>query len=151
MCFAEEARITSDRFYRSHGRDKATPLECCDWGACRRPNGGGPGRGCPRRPAGTHPHLLMVGACNLIAVSCLARLGARRCEIRQLQPADPHLLGSLTTEGFINYYLYTIVKISRSTSPILLFEDGHSSILPCPRARLVFDGFFWRRGGYGPI
>jgi hypothetical protein len=34
-------------------------------------------------PVGTHTHLLVVGVGNLIAVLGLARLGARRGEIRR--------------------------------------------------------------------
>jgi hypothetical protein len=44
----------------------------------RRRSSGGPGGGCARMPVGTHPHLLVVGVGNPIAVPSLARLGARR-------------------------------------------------------------------------
>jgi hypothetical protein len=43
-------------------------------------------RGCARRPVGTHPHLLVVGAGNLIAVPSMARLGVRRSEIGGCDP-----------------------------------------------------------------
>jgi hypothetical protein len=62
------------------------------------PAGGGPEGGCARMPVGTHPHLLLVGAGNSIAVPSLARLGARRGEIRRLRSADQHVLGSLSTK-----------------------------------------------------
>jgi hypothetical protein len=54
-------------------------------------------------PVSTHPHLLVVGAGNLTAVLGMARLGARRGEIRRLRSADHQLPGSLTTEGFSKY------------------------------------------------
>jgi hypothetical protein len=54
-------------------------------GARRRRSGGGPGGGCARMPVGTYPHLLVAGAGNYIAVSRMARLGARRGETRQLR------------------------------------------------------------------
>jgi hypothetical protein len=46
--------------------------------ARRRRSGGGPGGGYARTPAGTHPHLRVVGNGNPMAVSGLARLGSRR-------------------------------------------------------------------------
>jgi hypothetical protein len=49
------------------------------------PAGGGPGGGCARTPVGTHPHLLVVGADNPIALPSLARLGDRHGEIRRLR------------------------------------------------------------------
>jgi hypothetical protein len=45
-------------------------------GARRRRSGGGPRGGCARMPAGTHPHLHVVGASNPIAVPYMERLGA---------------------------------------------------------------------------
>jgi hypothetical protein len=42
-------------------------------GARRRRSGGSPGRGCARRPVGTHLYLHGVGASNHVAVLCLAR------------------------------------------------------------------------------
>jgi hypothetical protein len=41
--------------------------------ARRRRNGGGPGRGCARRPVGTYLYLHAVGAGNPVAVPGLAR------------------------------------------------------------------------------
>jgi hypothetical protein len=42
-------------------------------GARRRRSGGGPGKGCARKPIGTYLYLLAVGAGNPVAVPCLAR------------------------------------------------------------------------------
>jgi hypothetical protein len=51
-------------------------------------------------PVGTQPHILVVGACNPIAVPCLARLGARRGDSGSCNPRDMQLSGNLGTEGF---------------------------------------------------
>jgi hypothetical protein len=60
-------------------------------GACRRRRSSGPGGGCARTLVGTHLHLLVVDVGNLMAMPCLARLGARRSEIRRLRSADEEL------------------------------------------------------------
>jgi hypothetical protein len=83
--------------------------------------------GYARKPVGTQPHLLVVGVNSPIAVPCMALLGARRGEFRRLRSPDKQLSGSLKTEDFYKYYLYTNVKTSRSTSPIFLFKVGYSS------------------------
>jgi hypothetical protein len=69
-------------------------------GARRRRSGGGAGGGCASMPVGTHPHLLVVGARSPLAVLGLARLGARRAEIRRPRSADQQLSGSLSAEDF---------------------------------------------------
>jgi hypothetical protein len=51
-------------------------------------------------PVGSHPHLLVVGVGNPIAVPGLARLGARRSEIRRMRSTDQQLSGNLNVEGF---------------------------------------------------
>jgi hypothetical protein len=104
-----------------HGAERSRDLRIS--GAHRRR----PRWGCPRGPVGTHPHILVVGASNPIAVPCMGRLGVRRGEIRRLRYADQQLSGSLNTQGFSKYHLYTSVKISCSASLIFLFEAGHSS------------------------
>jgi hypothetical protein len=91
-------------------------------GARRRRSGGGSRGGCARRPVGTHPHLFVVGVGNPIAVLCLVRLGAKRVETRRLRSADEQVSGSLSTEGFPKYYMYTNIMISRSASPIFLVK-----------------------------
>jgi hypothetical protein len=67
-------------------------------------------------PVGTQPHLLVLGACNPIAVLGLARLGARRGEIRRMRSADQRLSERLlkATEGFLKYCMCTNIKIPRS-------------------------------------
>jgi hypothetical protein len=81
------------------------------------PAGGDPGVGCARRRVGTHDHILVMGVGNPIAVPCMARLGARRGEIRRLRQGDQQVPGSLNAEGFSKYHLYFSVEISRSASP----------------------------------
>jgi hypothetical protein len=75
-----------------------------------------------RRHSPPPPRGLVVGVGNPMAVPRMARLGARRGEIRRVRYADRQLSGSLSTEGFSKYYVYTNVKTSRSASPICLFE-----------------------------
>jgi hypothetical protein len=79
------------------------------------------------RPVGTHPHLLVVGVDNPMAVPCLARLGASRDGNRRLRLADQHMSGSLNTKGFYKCCMYAGVKTSRSASPIFLFVARYSS------------------------
>jgi hypothetical protein len=50
-----------------------TKLHTHTHGARRRRSGGGSGEGCARRPVGTNLYLHAVGACNSVAVPCMAR------------------------------------------------------------------------------
>jgi hypothetical protein len=119
-------------------------------GAHWRRSGGGPGGGCARGPVGTHAHrLLVVGASNPIAVPCLARLGARRGEIRRLRSADQQLSGGLSMGGFSKYYICTSVKISRSASMISFSRLDNPRILSRPRVGHVLDEFLGGEEGKG--
>jgi hypothetical protein len=69
-------------------------------GAHRRRNGGGPGGGYARTPAGIHLHLHVVGVGSPIAVPCMARLNVGRVKISTCDPRNLHLSGSLSTIGF---------------------------------------------------
>jgi hypothetical protein len=102
-------------------------------------------------PVGTHPHLLVVGVGNPIAVRGLARLGARRGEMQGLQSADQQQSGSLTAEGFSKYCFYTGVMISRSASPMFLFSALYSSDTTWSMGRTCVCCVFGRRGGYWRI
>jgi hypothetical protein len=93
-------------------------------------------------PIGTQPHLILVGDGSPIAVPCLARLGARRSEIRRLQFAEQYLSGSLRRRAYKN-----IISTPTSISPARLFRSFFSRldtpcILSCLRAGLLFEGSF---------
>jgi hypothetical protein len=88
----------------------------------------------PKLNAGTHPNLLVVGTSSPKSVPCLARLRARRVEIQRLRSADQQLSGSLSTEGFQKYYMYTSVKTSRSDSPSYFLRLATPCMLSCLRA-----------------
>jgi hypothetical protein len=47
-------------------------------------------------------------------------------------------VGSLSTGGFYTYYRYTSVNISRSASPIFLFEVGYSSNTLLSTGRVLY-------------
>jgi hypothetical protein len=102
-------------------------------------------------PLGIHPYLLVVGVGSPIAVPCVARLGARRGEIRRLRSTDQRLSGSLIAKGFSNDYLYTNVMISRSASPIFPFSAGYSSNNIMSMGGTCTSCSFGRRGGYWRI
>jgi hypothetical protein len=109
-------------------------------------------QGCARMPVGTHPYLFVVSARDPIAVPCMALLRARRGNNRRLRSADQQLSGSHIMEGFQKYYLYTGVKISRSASPIFLFEARYSSnTLMSTCGTNCIRGVIWRRRGDGLI
>jgi hypothetical protein len=66
--------------------------------------------GCARMPVGTHPHLLVVGAGNPIAVLGMARLGARRGGIRRRRSTDQQLQGSLFMYPSVGLLMDTYVR-----------------------------------------
>jgi hypothetical protein len=118
-------------------------------GARWRRSGGDPGVGCTHMPVGTYLYLHAVGAVNHVAVPCLARLGARRGDIRRLRSAGQQLSGRFSAEGFYEYYVYTSVKIARSASPIFFSRLDTSQILSCPWVGRVSDAHFGGEEGIG--
>jgi hypothetical protein len=65
----------------------------------------------------------MIEKCGVGCYYCAFGLKSGGCDPR----ITDRLSGSLTAEGFHKNYFYTIVKVSRSASPIFLFIDGYSS------------------------
>jgi hypothetical protein len=114
-------------------------------------SGGGLVGGSARMSVGSHPHLLVVGAGNPIAVPSLTRLGATRSDYGSCDPRDQQMSKSPSWRAFLIF----ICELSpRSPARLVRYYYSRldtSRILSCLRAGHVSHELFWRRGGYGRI